>query len=270
MEKEKPTCRKRGIRGLLIMLGGLVLVSWQGDEKLLKPSYQAFQKGEELEYRIHYGMVNAGKATFEVKDTLVSYNGNPHFFLKVFGRSLKTWDWFYKVRDRYYSYMDTATFLPSFAYRDVHEGSYETTEKTIFKRSQNRVINNDSLHQVPDRTHDILSAIYYARCIDFSDVPEKTYVPINTFFAGGMFPLGVTYLGEETVKTQLGKFRCRKFRPELVEGRIFKGQDDMTVYVSDDRNQVPIRIESKIFVGKIQADLAAHEKLKYPLTSQLD
>lgn len=262
--------RIKGIKSLVGVFGLLMLISWQGDENLLKPSYQAFQKGEKLEYRIHYGMVNAGKAEFEVKDTLVSYNGRPHFFLKVFGRSLKTWDWFYKVRDRYYSYMDTGSYLPSFAYRDVREGSYEITEKTLFKRSRNVVINNDSIHKVPDRTHDILSAIYYARCIDFEMVATDTHVPIHTFFAGDLFPVGVTYLGKTKVKTRFGKFRCRMFKPQLVEGRIFKGQDDMTVYVSDDRNQVPIRIESKIFVGKIQADLSAYENLKYPLDARIE
>lgn len=255
---------------LICFAGYLSMALWQEDEKLLKPSYQAFERGEALEYRIHYGMIDAGKARFEVKDTLISYNGRPHFFLKVFGRSLKNWDWFYKVRDHYYSFMDTASYLPSFAYRDVKEGSYETTEKLVFKRHQNQVLCNDTLHDVPERTHDILSAIYYARCIDFSEVPTETHVPINTFFAGDLFPLGVTYLGKETVKTKLGKFRCRKFRPQLVEGRIFKGQDDMTVYVSDDKNQVPIRIESKIFVGKIQADLSAYNQLKYPFSAKIE
>lgn len=251
--------------GALLLLG----TSLAGDDPL-RPEYQAFEPGERLEYNIHYGMVNAGRATFEVKDELVKLDGRPHFAFSVFGRSTSGWDWFYKVRDHYYSWVDMQNMLPTKAFRDVREGRYTTEEELIFKREQKQVIRNGKPEDVPPRIHDIVSAIYYARCIGFSDVEAGRYVPIKTFFANELFPLGVTYKGTEQLETDFGTFRVRVFQPELVEGRVFKGQDDMTVYVSADKNQVPLRIESKIFVGYIQADLYEYENLKYPLSARIE
>lgn len=264
------TIRLKSIIGIAFFIFLIAAKPFKSGQPELKPSYTAFQRGEKLDYRIHYGLVNAGKATFRVRDTLLSLGGKPHFSIKVFGRSQSTWDWFYKVRDHYYTYMDTNTYLPSVAYRNVREGSYKTKERLVFKREDGMLLRNGEKREVPDRIHDILSAIYYARCIDFSKVKPGAHLPIKTFFSDSLFPVGVTYKGKSTVETNLGKFKCRIFKPELVQGRIFKGQDDMTVYVSDDRNQVPLRIESKIFVGKIQADLKGFENLKYPLTSRLE
>lgn len=243
----------------------------QSDEKeALKPSYKAFKTGEKLKYNIHYGPVNAGKATFTVKKELQVIDSKHHYAIKVFGRSLSGWDWFYKVRDHYRSWVDTQSMLPSKASRDVREGSYEAEEHLVFLRETNQVMRNGELKDVPARIHDIVSAIYYARCINFTKVDIGTYIPIKTFFANEVFPLGVTYKGTQTLETDLGTFRVRVFKPELIEGRVFKGQDDMTVYVSADKNQVPLRIESKIFVGQIQADLYAYKNLKYPLDARID
>ncbi len=267
---------KRRFNSIKILIGLIPVLLFgshkeiQQESSNLEPSYQAFQRGEVLEYNIHYGMVNAGKATFRVKDTLIYIGGRPHFSVKVFGRSLESWDWFYKIRDHYYSYLDTKTYLPSFAYRNVREGEYKTKERLVFKRDKNVVLRNGDPHQVPDGIHDILSAIYYARCIDFSRVRSETHLPIKTFFADSLFPVGVTYKGKQTIKTKLGRFKCRVFKPDLVKGRVFKGQDDMTVFVSDDRNQLPLRIESKIFVGYIQADLKEYKNLKFPLNSRIE
>ncbi len=235
-----------------------------------RPSYKAFKTGEKLKYNIHYGPVNAGKATFTVKEQFQRINGKSHYAAKVFGRSLSGWDWFYKVRDHYRTWIDTQTMLPSKASRDVREGSYETEERLVFLRETKQVLRNGKLSDVPKRIHDIVSAIYYARCINFKKVDIGTYIPIKTFFANEVFPLGVYYKGTQTLETDFGTFRVRVFKPELIEGRVFKGQDDMTVYVSADKNQVPLRIESKIFVGQIQADLYAHKNLKYPLDARMD
>lgn len=261
---------KPGIWGLTVCLILLGNQAMGPNGSNLEPSYQAFQRGEVLKYRIHYGMVSAGKATFKVRDTLHDITGKPHYAIKVFGRSLESWEWFYKVRDHYYSYVDTKSKLPSVAYRNVREGSHTAKERLIFKRDENKLIRNGEVRKVPSGIHDIVSAIYYSRCIDFSETKPGTFIPIKTFFADSLFPLGMTYKGKETIATNKGTFRCRIFKPELVEGRVFKGQDDMTVYVSDDRNQVPIRIESDIFVGKIQADLKSHQGLKFPLKARIE
>ena len=253
---------------LLITLVVLPFNSFSQNQDLKK--IQPFKKGEKLIYRIHYGPVTAGEAIFEVRDSLRNLRGRPHYYLTVNGRTLRHWDVFYKVRDYYSAAVDTSTLLPTVAVRIVNEGKYSTKEKLVFYHDEAMIKSNDTNYNIEEPIFDILSAVYYGRSIDFSVLDSGMKIPVNTFFSDSLFPVGATYVGTGTVKTKLGKFRCYIVKPQLIEGRIFKGQDDMTLYISADRNQVPLRIESAIFVGYIQADLKDFRNLRYPLKSRID
>jgi len=87
------------------------------------------------------------------------------------------------------------------------------------------------------------------------------------FLDNEVYEMYVRYLGKETIRTKYGKFRAIKFKPLLIKGTIFEGGEKMTVWVSDDRNHVPIRIESPISVGSVKIDMISYKNLRYPLTS---
>lgn len=233
---------------------------------------RAFESGEFLKYNIHYGPVDAGMATFEVKDTLLKVKNRPQFYCKVVGESYGGWDYFFKVRDYYISYIDTSSLLPSVFSRNVQEGDYKTWESYWFNREKSKAVGKyqDTAIKVPipKDVHDLVSMIYYMRSINFENMPIGTVMPLNVFFDKEWFACGIEYVGVETISTSIGEFKCLKMIPKLVEGRVFKGQDDMTVYVSADKNQVPIRIESKIFVGSIKVDLIEYQNLKFPLETE--
>jgi len=48
---------------------------------------------------------------------------------------------------------------------------------------------------------------------------------------------------------------------------IFKEGDEMTVWVSDDKNRIPLLVETPILVGSIKAKVQSIKNNKYPLTS---
>lgn len=233
----------------------------------------SFNKGEFLRYNIHYGLVNAGEATFTVLDTQLVIAKKPHYHLKVTGRTYKTWDYFYKVRDVYHSYIDSSTLKPTIYSRTIKEGDYIDDETYFFNLNDKKAIGKtkgeEKEVEIPEDIFDLVSMIYYSRCINFRDVEEGFELPLNVFFASEWFASGAKYVGKEIIKTKLGTFRCLKVVPQLIEGRVFKGQNDMVVYVSDDKNQVPIRIESEIFVGSIKVDLEEYKNLKYPFECKI-
>jgi hypothetical protein len=239
-----------------------------------KPEYRPFKKGEFLRYNIHYGIVNAGEATFSVLDTMRKIRGNSHYAVKVTGRSYKSWDLFYMVRDYYYSYIDSITMLPSVYSRNVLEGDYKDKESYLFKHSEElakgKNAEGESEVAIPSGVQDLASMIYFARSIKFYEKEEGYELPINVFFASEWFECSAIFDGYENIETSLGTFRCMRIIPKLVEGRVFKGQDDMVVYVSADKNQVPIRIESEIFVGSIKVDLVEFRNLTYPLDCKIE
>jgi hypothetical protein len=87
------------------------------------------------------------------------------------------------------------------------------------------------------------------------------------FLDDEVFNMYIRYLGKEDIKTRYGKFRAIKFKPLLIKGTIFEGGEKMTVWVSDDANKIPVRIESPITVGSVKVDMMGYKNLRYPLTS---
>ena len=224
-----------------------------------------FQPGEKLTFNLHYGIINAGTAYLEVNKKETEIAGQKHFEIDVNGNSNSFFDPFYKVRDNYKSFIDESTMLPSLFIRDVHEGSYSKKENYIFVRRKNEVVSGKRIYSVPEGVHDLVSTFYYLRCIDFSKQKIGAVMHITALFDDSLLNTGLVYSGKETISTKFGKIRCYVFHPILVKGRIFKNQEGMILYVSEDKNQIPVRIESKVYLDYVRADLEKYENLKYPL-----
>jgi len=218
---------------------------------------------------MHYGIINAGEAVMEVKKNLKTISGKSHYDVLISGRSYSAFDPFYKVRDYYESFIDVNTLLPRVFLREVNEDKYHKTESYIFDRQNNVVISKKIKHPVAAGMQDIISAFYYLRCIDFSKQQVGSYFPVTAYMDDSLFPLGVKYTGTAIIDLPVGKINCYVFKPKLIKGRIFSNQDDMTLYVSKDKNQIPVRVESAILVGSVKADLISYSGLKYPFTAKV-
>jgi hypothetical protein len=236
---------------------------------LPKMDFLAFKPGEKLEFSLRYSFITAGHAIMEVKNDIRQIEGRDHYHLYIEGKSNKFFDGLFLVRDYYESFIDKNTLLPSLYNRDITENKYKRNESYVFDRIHNKVKMEGRIDSVPPGVFDIISVFYNVRCVDFSRQPIGTEYKLNTYFDKELFPVGATYTGRSTVTTGLGKFNVLVFRPKLIEGRIFKNQADMTLYVSDDSNHVPIRIESAVYMDYVRADLSSFQNLKYTLSSKI-
>ncbi|HEY4876671.1 MAG TPA: DUF3108 domain-containing protein, partial [Puia sp.] len=117
---------------------------------------------------------------------------------------------------------------------------------------------------------DVISSMYYTRNVDFSHLKPGDKIPFSMFLDNQVYNLYIRYLGKETVKTKYGKFRAIKFKPLLIKGTIFEGGEKMTVWVSDDENHIPIRVESPIAVGSVVVDMINFQNRRHPLSSLID
>ncbi len=229
----------------------------------------AFQAGENITYTVFYNVVgiyvNAGTANFAT--SLTRMNNKPVYHIVGTGTSNSSYDWIFKVRDRYETFIDTATLQPYKFIRNIDEGGYKAHEDITFNQETNTAITNKGVYKVPECVQDVVSAIYYARNIDFSKYKYNDQIPFNMFLDNNVYNMYIRYLGKETIKTKYGKFRAIKFKPLLVKGTIFEGGEKMTVWVTDDQNKIPIRIESPIVVGSVKVDMMGYRNLRYPLTS---
>lgn len=213
--------------------------------------------GETLVYKIYYTLagayVGAGEATF--KNELAVYDGKPCYHLSGEGHTYSSYDWFFKVRDLYESYVDTATLLPMQFKRKVEEGSNRIFNSVVFNRTYQRATSTNGVFKIPDCIQDVLSSIYYARNIDFSSFKVNDRHHFNIFLDDTVEPVYVEYLGKFKLKTKYGTYNTIKFRPKLLAGTIFKGGNEMVVYVTDDDKKIPVYVETPIIVGKIKVFL---------------
>ena len=227
------------------------------------------QNSEEVSYTVFYYVaglyVNAGTATFS--NNLENLNGKPVYHVIGEGGSNAKYDWIYKVRDKYESYIDTTNMLPLKFIRNVHEGSHKKIESISFNHTANMVKTDSGVFKVPACIQDVQSTIYYARNIDFSKYKTGDKIPFQMFLEDQVHDMYIRYLGKEEIKTKYGRFKVIKFSSLLIPGTIFKGGEEMTVWVTDDNNHIPVRIESEILIGKILVDMRGYKNLRYPLSS---
>ncbi|HAE30984.1 MAG TPA: DUF3108 domain-containing protein [Flavobacteriales bacterium] len=227
---------------------------------------ESFKAGEKLVYKVHYGLVDAGFATLEVKETTKNINGRKLLHVVGKGKSISAFDLFFKVRDRYESYIDQEGMFPWIFIRRVYEGGFEIKQDYTFYQHKKKVITGKDKLDVPANVQDMLSSFYYARTIDFSNAKIDDEFEINCVVDGETWPLKIKYKGEDVVKIKKGKFNCLKFAPVLQEGRIWENEEDLTVWITNDQNKIPLLAKTKILVGSIKMELCEYEGLAGPIS----
>lgn len=248
-------------------------------DRLCSLQNQAYQPGEKMVFKFYYNWkalwLSAGEMVFKV-DT-VDFQGKDAMHLRVDGATYRSYEWFYKVRDVYESYIDPATMQPYRFARDVNEGGFVIKEEYDFAPVKEKVFTADLKHQpaqldtfnIHPCVHDVVSAIYYARNIDYSQYNVGDKIPIDVFIDRKVYNLYIRYMGRTEVKTKLGKFDTYMIKPLLVDNDYFDGGEEMTLYVTADKNQIPVRIESPLTVGTVKVDLISYGGLRHPFEARL-
>lgn len=221
-----------------------------------------FIPGEKLKFVIYYGMVTGGYIDAELVAT--EYDGKRVYHASMLATTAGIADVLYKVRDEYQSYFDPNTLLPYKSVRDISEGRYKRYDLAFFDHKNLKVTNSKNKEFiVPGDIRDMVSVFYYVRNKDFENMKHGEIIKVNTFFDNELFPFDMRYFGTELIKTKRGEFRCIKLVPYVEPGRIFEKEDDMSIYLSADRNRVPIRVEFNLKVGAVKCDLIEYSGLKY-------
>ena len=222
---------------------------------------EAFKRGEFLKYRLHYGFINAGEATLKITDEIKQVAGRNTLHVVGNGITANTFDWFFKVRDKYESYIDEEAIVPWVFIRRVNEGGYKIEQNQIFNHFKNTMDMNGKKFDVVEGVQDMTSAFYFARTIDFSNAKVGDVFQFPCFVDDQVWPIRMKYMGKDTINSDLGRIRCIKFHPVVQQGRIFKRENDLNAWITDDKNRIPVRVEAKVLVGSIKMDLTEYSGL---------
>ncbi len=248
-----------------------VVISELPTKELRTLDHTAFKAGEELKYRLHYGFVDAGEAIISIKKTSKKVRDREMLHVVATGKTLKGFNWMFKVDDLYESYIDKEGVFPWIFKRRVDEGGYIINQDYVFHQHKRAVDNKDGKQfETPASVQDMISAFFYARTFDFTNLNEGDVFDIKTFVDNEMFTLSIKFVEKETIKLRNGKYKCLKFVPVVQEGRVFKSSEDLQVWITDDGNKIPILAKAKVLVGSIKMELIDYSGLANPISKVED
>ena len=239
----------------------------------------AFGDREEAVYLANYkwGLISTDVGEAAIRTSRIINANKPYYFVEVTAKTYKFYDKIFKVRDTYTSRFSVETFMPEYFHRNIFEGGYTKRSTLIFdwkkdqlksttQRKKNPAV--DSIMPLSKCTFDILSLLYYSRNLDFTFVKPGDVFPMTFALDEDVYNLKYRYIGKEAVSVDgIGNFRCLKFAVEVVAGSVFKGDEEILLWVTDDRNHLPIKAESPIIVGKVRVTLMKMNNIRHPLTS---
>ncbi len=240
------------------------------------PRTSAFEPGEWLKFRVHYGFLNASYATLHVKNNMV--DSIPVYHVVGKGKTTGFASIFFKVDDTYESYFDKEDGKPYRFVRKLYEGGYTKDVEINFDHKKEVAVLNDKKNNkklnftLQDSVQDLISAFYYLRNnYEFEDLVLGESLELKVLYDDdGIYRFKLKYLGKEIIKTKFGKVECLKFQPLVQSGRVFKEQESLALWVSNDANKIPIRIKAELTVGAISADLDGFNGLKHQFKILMD
>jgi hypothetical protein len=248
-----------------VVIGNLSFVNANAQE-LTSIRNNAFIRGEKLKFRAYYdsyltGKVTAGVATLEVKFENKKLNDRSTYHIIGEGKSKGAFNLFYKVNDRFESYMDEEYLVPWTFLRQTRESDYKKDDEVRFNQYSGSYSSRTANKKMVPGTHDILSAFYYCRTLDFSNLKIGDRFPVNFMLDDSVYTSLIEFAGREDVITDLGKFHCLRFKPMVATGNVFSQPYPMDVWVSDDQNRIPILAKSAVIVGSVKLELIEYKGL---------
>ncbi len=238
----------------------------QSDTLRVVPN-NAFGTGEKLFFDIDYGFFTVGEAVLQITNA-DSILGRKVYRVISKAKSKPFFDAFFKVRDKYESYIDSLGIFSWRFEQHVREGSYRKDYGAFLNQLAGIAISGKKETEIPPYTQDIISAFYYTRTVDFSQFEPGEKIQMYNFFADKVYPLAVVYHGKEKVKVEAGTFDCIVIEPLVTEGGLFKNEGSILIWLTDDDAKMPVKVSSKVLIGSITAELTKYENVYGKLTSK--
>jgi hypothetical protein len=239
--------------------------SFNGDFRVLEN--HAFKEGEKLTFDVNYGFVTAGIAVMAVPQ-IKRISGREAYHVTFEVNSVPSFDMFYKVRDRYETYIDVEGLFPWRFEQHIREGGYTRDFSAFFDQRKGKAKTSEGEYEIPLYVNDIVSAFYYARTLDYSNMKVNDLIHLQNFYKDKVYNLDVKYLGKEVVEVPAGKFECIIVEPLVKEGGLFKHEGNIIIWLTDDELKMPVKVRTKVVIGYVEAKLTNYEGLAGVLSAK--
>ncbi len=230
---------------------------------------KAFTLGEKLTFNINYGFVTAGVAIMQIPK-IKNIFGRKTYQIDFKVSTTSTFDVFYKVRDRYATYLDVDGLFPWRFEQHIREGKYSRDFSAFFDHRNGKVRTSEGSYDMPEYVQDMISAFYFVRTIDFKLFNPEDTIHLFNFYKDKTYPLDVIYRGHEIIEVDAGTFNCIIVEPRIKRGGLFKSEGSILVWLTDDEIKMPVKVKSKIVIGSVDIDLTKYEGIVGKLTSKIN
>lgn len=225
--------------------------------------------GERLEYRVHYGFINAGEAVMKIDESIHQVNNRPCYKIDVFGKTKGFFDMITSVRDNWGTYLDTAAIVSQMFYQTIKEGKYLKKEVIEFDqinhiaavnrldKKDSTLIRKDSI-EVIGNMQDIISGYYYMRTFDYDTMEMDQIFTVYGFFDDTTYHIKVKFLGRDELKTKIGEFDAFIISPIMPKNTFFRGKNPIKAWISDDKFRIPLKVKAELLIGSLEIDITSY------------
>lgn len=264
--------------GLLWLAGGsclfVALLGFNFRAEVYRVIKQSsFGLGERMEYRVHYGLINAGEAVMEADSVYHYFNGRPCYKLEVNGRSTGVFDLITTIRDVWGTYLDTAAIVPHRFYQTIEEGRYRKKEIVDFDQVNNIAtahrldrhtgeLISKANFPIPNAVQDLVSGYYYLRTMDLASMKPDHIFPVHGFFDDTTYVVQIRYLGVQRLKTKIGVFDAHVISPIMPKNKFFRGRNPIKAWISADQSKIPLKVKADLLVGAVEIDIRSYRPRK--------
>jgi hypothetical protein len=235
-----------------------------------------FAKGERLDYEMYMGFFTVAKGSAVVDPNFHQKNNRTCYKVDAFMQTLGIATWISKVNDNWGAYIDTAEIVTHESYRKLKEGNYRLDEWITYDHEKDVAIvkvadkttgkyKEPKIYPTPDKVRDVVTGFLYLRVIDFTKVKQNDTITVSGFFEDKSYHFKIMFRGKETIKTDIGKIPCYKLVPIMPDNQLFRGENSVTVWISADENQIPIKVDAKMFIGHAGTELVSFRGLRNQL-----
>ncbi len=254
---------------LIVLVSISILIKGQSSSEFRTLENKAFKEGEKLTYDVKYGFVTAGVAVMAIP-RIRRISGREAYNITFDVNSVPSFDWIYKVRDHYETYMDVLGLFPWRFEQHIREGSYSRDFSAFFDQRNGKAKTSGGEYKIPKYVNDIVSALYYARTLNFSKLKYGDYIQLQNFYKDSVYTLDVKYLGKEQTSVPAGTFNCIVVEPIIKKGGLFKSEGSIYVWLTDDNLRIPVKVKTKVVIGSIDGVLTKYEGLAGKMTSKVN
>ncbi|MBK6264211.1 DUF3108 domain-containing protein [Marivirga sp. S37H4] len=235
-----------------------------------------FEYGEEIQYKIYYGIFTIGRGQFKIHKNPYRINNRGAYKIDVRAKTTGMVDWVAKIDDHWGGYVDTVGLVPHQAYRNIKEGNYRKYEVVNYdhnsqmlevksKGKNDKEFREPMYYEFPQQIRDLISGFAYFRSLDLDQYNVRDTINVPAFFEDTFYNLQVIYLGTETISTSVGDISAHKVTPVMPENKIFDGEDSVLAWFSNDKNKIPLKINAKLYVGSGGLEIISFKNVKYPI-----